>query len=263
MTSEEKQKAAGEEFPFDQLINLLGDPDPHVRAQARQQLTARGEDVIPELVEAMQEVGERVRFEISKALTTMGDASTKAMMEAIQHPNAHVRAVAARVLSLVGGETARQHLESIAHGEKRKTVRKELREAAAQITRRLEKIALKSQTRSTLDHAEPQAGDGLTDKEREEKRLYFNIVKNLILSSWAKPRLFTAEPEAEEVLVTLKVDRDGSVSRVLIENKWQNTPLGESLKDAIRRSTPLPPVPDGVARGKHEVEITFILPIPF
>ncbi len=263
MNLEEKQESAGEDLSLDQLIERLGNPDPQVRTQARQGLTARKEIAISGLVGALESVGERVRFEISKVLADIGEPSIKPMMEAIQHPNAHVRAVAARVLSLIGGETARHHLEGIAQEEKRKTVRKELREAAAQIARRLENIALKSASRSTLDRVEEQAPKALTEKEREEKGLYFNIVRNLILSNWSKPRPFSMETEAEEVLVTLKVDRDGSVSRVLIENKWQNSPLGESLKDAIRRSTPLPPVPEGVARGKHEVDITFILPIPF
>jgi hypothetical protein len=247
---------------LEHLIGQLADEDAQIRAEARKQLVSRGEDVIPHLVEAMESVSERARFEISKVLADMGEASLMAMTEAIQHPSAHVRAVAARVLSLIGGEPARKHLEDIARREKRKTVRKELREAAAQIGRRLENVSFKSRPRASLEGLGTQETDGLSPKEREEKTLYFNIVRNLILSNWSKPRLFPSDPEAEEVLVTLKVDRDGSVSRVLIENKWQNSPLGESLKDAIRRSTPFPPVPEPVARGKHEVDITFILPIP-
>jgi HEAT repeat protein len=215
------------------------------------------------LVEAMQIVPESTRFEISRALTEMGQAAVEPMLDAIQHPDARVRAVAARVLSLTGGADARNRLEDAARTEKRKTVRKELREASAKIARRLEggKDWLVGRPRPESIEADEQ--NGLTQKERAEKGLYFNIVRNLILSNWAKPLLFSAATEAEEILVTLKVDSDGGVSRVLIENKWQNSPLGESLKEAIRRSAPFPPVPDPVARGKPQIDITFILPVPF
>ena len=203
MNLEEKQESAGEDFSLDQLIERLGNPDPQVRTQARQGLTARKEAPISGLVGALERVGERVRFEISKVLADIGEPSIRPMIEAIQHPNAHVRAVAARVLSLIGGETARQHLEGIAQEEKRKTVRKELREAAAQIARRLENIALKSASRSALDRVEEQPSEALTEKEREEKGLYFSIVRNLILSNWSKPRPFSMETEA----VTSILDR--------------------------------------------------------
>jgi len=262
MTPERKENTAASDYPVDQLINLLGDADPQVRAQARHRLSARAEEAIPELVQAMQAEGERTRFEVSKALTEMGEAAVRPMLEAIQHPNARVREVAARVLSLIGGEHAQKHLDEVARREKRKTVRKELREAAAKIGRRLESISAKSEAHSALGDARPHGQEGLSDKEREEKRLYFSIVRNLILSNWTRPRPFSAEAEPDEALVTLKLDRDGGLSRVLMENKWQDSPLGESLKGAIRRSAPFPPVPEGVARGKREIEITFILPVP-
>jgi len=262
MTLEKKENSLGKECPVEELIKLLGDADPQVREEARHRLCARAEEAVPKLMEALQAVEEDVRFEISRALTEMGETAVKAMMEVIQHADPHVRAVAARVLSLVGGETALKRLDQEARKEKRKTVRKELREAAAKIAKRLEDVKLRSQGRSAEERGEAQGRDGLSEKEREEKRLYLNIVRNLILSNWARPRSFSAETEAEEVLVTLKVDTDGSLSRVLLENKWQSSLVGESLKDAIRRSSPFPPVPEAVARGKYEIDITFILPVP-
>jgi len=246
---------------LDGLIKLLDNPDPKVRAQVRQELCARAEEAIPRLVEALGVAYENIRFEISKTLMEMGEAALKPMMEAIQHPDEHVRALAARVLSLIGGEEARKRLDEVARTEKRKTVRKELREASATIARRLESLEGKPPFRFSPKRPELGTANGLSVQERQEKTLYFNIVKSVILSNWARPRLFSEEAESEGVLVTLKVERDGSVSRVLIENKWQNTSLGESLKDAVRRSAPLPPVPEVIAHGKEEIDITFILPV--
>jgi len=247
---------------IDELIKLLENPEPKVRAEARQQLCARAAEAIPRLVVALQIGSEDVRFEISKALTEMGEATIQPMLKAILHPNVHVREAAARVLSLIGGPDASRRLDEAARAEKRKTVRKELREASAKITRRLE-------TQEARQRAQRAEGGGmapgdadLSPQEREEKRLYMSIVRNRIVSSWARPRLFSEQAGGEEVLVTLKVEPDGSVWRVLIENKWQNTPLGESLKDAIRRSSPLPSVPEVVARGRDEIDLTFILEAP-
>lgn len=262
MAPEVKGNAAGNSRPLDELINMLGDADPEVRAQARRRLCARPQEVIPRLVKAMVAAPEDVRFEISKALTEMGKDALDSMMEAIQHPNAHVRAIAARVLSLTGGQDARNRLDEMAQREERKTVRKELREASAKITRRFESMAARRAARPPRESAEPHKPSGLSEEEQQEKKLYLNIVRDLILSNWTVPRRSLPESEAEEILVTLKVDRDGGVFRVLIENKWQSSPLGESLKDAIRRSAPLPHVPEVVARGKPEIDITFILPIP-
>lgn len=246
----------------DQLIKLLKDPEPKPRAEARRELCARGKEAIPKLVLAVEVGSEDMRFEISKALTEMGQAAIEPMLKAILHPNVHVRETAARVLSLIGGPDASQRLDEAARAETRKTVRKELREASAKIARRLESQEARQRT---------QRGEGagvwpgeaeLSRQEREEKRLYMSIVRNLIVSNWAKPRLFSEEPGGQEVLVTLKAEPDGTVSRVLIENKWQNTPLGESLKDAIRRSSPLPTVPEVVAGGRDEIDVTFILEAP-
>ena len=247
---------------LDVLIKLLDNPDPKIRALARRELCARAQEAIPKLMEALEVVDENVRFEISKVFIDMDAAALKPMMDAIQHPNDSVRSVAARVLSLIGGDDARKCLEEAARTEKRRTVRNELREASATIARRLEGLEKSSSARPDSASSGLGIRDGLTVREREEKTLYFNIVKNLILSNWAKPRLFSHEAEGDEVLVTLKAARDGSISRVLIENKWQNTSLGESLKDAIRRSAPLPPIPEVIARGKDEIDITFILPVP-
>ncbi len=262
MAPEVKGNADGNSGSLDELVNLLGDADPQVRAQARRRLCARPQEVIPKLLRAMEVAPENVCFEISKALTEMGEDALDPMMEAIQHPNAHVRAIAARVLSLTGGQVARTRLDEMAAGEERKTVRKELREASAKITRRLESIAARQAARSPQESAEHHKPGGLSEEEQQEKKLYLNIVRDIILSNWTVPRRSLPESEAEEILVTLKLDRDGGVFRVLVENKWQNSPLGESLKDAIRRSAPFPHVPDAVARGKPEIDITFILPVP-
>jgi len=257
-----KEEAAGNNRTVEELIERLGDADPQVRAQARRELCARAEEAIPKLMEAMEVMPKSVHFEISKTLTEMGKAAHKGMMEAIQHPDPYIRSMAARVLSLIGGEEARKRLEEIARGEKRKTVRKELREASAKIARRLESVGVRPAAPSPRESAESPKPKGLSEKEQQEKSLYLSIVRNLILSNWSRPRLSASEAEAEDILITLKVDRGGSVFRVLIENKWQNSPLGESLKDAIRRSARFPAVPEALARGKDEVEITFILPVP-
>jgi hypothetical protein len=247
---------------IEELIKLLSDPDPSVRAEARRHLSARPLEVIPKLLEALEAASEETRFEISKALTEIGEPALEPMMKAILHPNTHVREAAARVLSLIGGEDARRRLDEAAYTEKRKTVRKELREAAAKIARKLESLDARYATHPSQVSAQ-QAGEAdLARKEQEEKKLYLSIVRNVILSNWAKPGLFSEGTRGEEVLVTLKLERDGSVSRVLIENKWQNTPFGESLKDAIRRSSPLPPVPETLAGSKKEIDLTFILRAP-
>jgi hypothetical protein len=247
----------------DKLVRLLKDSDPQVRGEARRQLCERGREAIPELVNALRSASEDVRFEISKALTGMGETVVDPMLEAILHPDIHVRAVAARVLSLVGGEDALRRLEEATNNEKRKTVRKELREASAMITRKLESLELAHSATAGEGGGEPGSEAELKPKDQEEKKLYLNIVRNLVLSNWARPLLFPEGSERPQVLVTLKADRDGSVSRVLIENKWQNTALGASLKEAIRRSSPLPPVPEIIAPGKTEIDLTFILTAPY
>jgi hypothetical protein len=255
----EEGLSCGDQASIEQLIRLLENPELKVRAEARDRLCARATEAIPKLLVAIEVGSEEVRFEISKALMEMGQAAVEPMMKAILHPNVHVRETAARVLSLIGGPDASQRLDEAARAEKRKTVRKELREASAKIVRRLESQEARHRGQRAETVGMVPGESDLRPKEREEKRLYMSIVRSRIVSNWARPRLFSGVVGGEEVLVTLKVEPDGTVSRVLIENKWQNTPLGESLKDAIRRSSPLPAVPDVVARGRDEVDLTFIL----
>jgi len=262
MDSHDESKADYGDRSVEQLINLLSDPDARVRAEVRRDLCARPAEAIPKLVEALEAASEDVRFEISRALTEIGEPALEPMLKAILHPNTHVREAAARVLSLIGGEDARRRLNEAAYTEKRKTVRKELREAAAKIARKLESLDARLGTHLSQASAQQAREAGLTRKDQEEKKLYLSIVRNLIFSNWARPGLFSEEARGEEVLVTLKVEPDGSVSRVLIENRWQNTPLGESLKDAVRRSSPLPPAPEILVGSKKEIDLTFILRAP-
>lgn len=257
----------GEELDFrhravDELIRLLGDPDAKVRAEARKQLLQKGKQAIPRLAAALELASETIRFEVSKTLTEIGNPAVEPMLKAILHPNVHVREVAARVLSLIGDEDARRRLDEAAQVETRKTVTKELREASAKIGRRLESALARERASAATEEEGPALELSPKQREHEEKRLYLSIVQNLILSKWARPRRVGEPSGGEEILVTLKADKDGSVSRVLIENKWQSTALGESLKDAIRRSSPLPPVPEIVSGGRTEVDLTFILKAP-
>lgn len=257
----------GEQLNFshravDELIRFLGDPDAGVRAEARHQLLGRGKEAIPRLSAALELASEDIRFEVSKTLTEIGEAAIEPMLKAILHPNVHVREAAARVLSLIGDEDAQRRLGEAAQAETRKTVRKELREASAKIERRLESSSARERASTPPGEEGPYLEASPKQREHEEKRLYFSIVQNLIFSNWARPRRFGEASGGEEILVTLKVDKDGSVSRVLIENKWQSTALGESLKDAIRRSSPLPRVPEIVSAGRTEVDLTFILKAP-
>lgn len=90
---------------------------------------------------------------------------------------------------------------------------------------------------------------------------YNDAVASLIYQAWQPPSKTPADKENATVVVRFKIAKDGEVSNARVEKKSGSEVLDASALQAIKDSSPLPPLPDDYAGDSLEVCMTFV-PVP-
>ena len=89
-------------------------------------------------------------------------------------------------------------------------------------------------------------------------QIYKAEVYSLIKSNWHYP-VAMENREEPEAIVVLRVKSDGTIMGSRLEKRSQNVLFDESVLNAIERSNPLPPFPEGYRKSYDELEIKFNL----
>ena len=90
---------------------------------------------------------------------------------------------------------------------------------------------------------------------------YNDAVASLIYQAWQPPSKTPTDKENVTVVVRFKIAKDGAVSNPRVEKKSGSEVLDASALQAIKDSSPLPPLPDDYAGDSLEVCMTFV-PVP-
>jgi periplasmic protein TonB len=90
---------------------------------------------------------------------------------------------------------------------------------------------------------------------------YNDAVASLIYQAWQPPSKTPVDKENVTVVVRFKIAKDGAVSNPRVEKKSGSEVLDTSAIQAIKDSSPLPPLPDDYAGDSLEVCMTFV-PVP-
>jgi TonB family protein len=90
---------------------------------------------------------------------------------------------------------------------------------------------------------------------------YNDAVASLIYQAWQPPSKTPADKENITTVVRFKIAKDGTVSNPRVEKKSGSEVLDTSAMQAIRDSSPLPPLPDDYTGESLEVVMTFV-PVP-
>ena len=96
------------------------------------------------------------------------------------------------------------------------------------------------------------AGSGIT------LRIYQMEVETWIKSHWAYP-VAIERAKSLEAVVIIMVKRDGSITKTNFKKRSSDNMFDQSVSNAIERSDPLPPFPEGYLKSHEELEITFNL----
>ncbi len=103
-------------------------------------------------------------------------------------------------------------------------------------------------------------GDPMGDAENaEEGERYLALVIQRLRSQWVMPTAISAEERIRlTAVVTLWVERNGSISRHQISQPSGNGLFDAALESAVQRSSPLPPPPDHlVSTFRRGVAVTY------
>jgi len=90
---------------------------------------------------------------------------------------------------------------------------------------------------------------------------YNDAVASLIYQAWQPPSKTPVDKENLTVMVRFKIAKDGSISNPRVEKKSGSEVLDTSALQAIKDSSPMPPLPDDYAGDSLEVCMTFV-PVP-
>jgi TonB family protein len=90
-------------------------------------------------------------------------------------------------------------------------------------------------------------------------RTYFNQIYDQIRASWVLPTGVTAR-ETLVLVVGIRISPLGDVEQYWIEKKSGNTYYDQSVIRAIKKASPLPPLPEELGEGSWEVGLNFNYP---
>ena len=108
--------------------------------------------------------------------------------------------------------------------------------------------------------ASDQAVSGGQSQPSDMKfRSYYNQIYAQIRASWVLPAGVTAR-ETLVLVVAIRISPMGDVEQYWIEKKSGNAYYDQSVIRAIRKASPLPPLPEELGEGSWEVGLNFNYP---
>ena len=90
-------------------------------------------------------------------------------------------------------------------------------------------------------------------------RAYFDLVWSRIRSSWTLPDGVATQDKLLTV-VGIRIDPDGNITEYRIEKGSGNAYYDQSAIRAIRKASPLPPLPDDLGKEPLEIGVNFRYP---
>ena len=88
-------------------------------------------------------------------------------------------------------------------------------------------------------------------------KLYLYEIQSEIESAWVKPKGIEGGGEGAQTIVSIRILRSGEVDDVWVEEGSGNKFFDQSVIRAIRKSSPLPPLPPAVVGNSLEVGFRF------
>ncbi len=96
-----------------------------------------------------------------------------------------------------------------------------------------------------------------SDSEINTKmKMYYASIWARIKNQWALPQSIMPR-ESIEAVIDVKISRSGAVSDISFEKKSGNRYFDESAMKAVRKASPLPPLPEWIRDNSMEIGIRF------
>ncbi len=103
--------------------------------------------------------------------------------------------------------------------------------------------------------SQPAAGAGTANLRFSR---YYHSIWRKIQNEWILPSYDYRKSRHLEAIVIIKIDRSGKILNIDFEKKSGDTKLDRSVIRAIKKASPLPPLPTGFREKHLEIGIRFI-----
>ncbi len=87
--------------------------------------------------------------------------------------------------------------------------------------------------------------------------VYYTEIWERVRRAWVLPEVLVAKPRGLSAVVVVRINRDGSLAKVWLEQGSGNGRFDASALRAAERAAPYPPLPAGIRSSSHEVGIRF------
>ena len=162
----------------------------------------------------------------------------------------------------------------------KKSLKKRSYNASKVITKAIEKIAeqapqsrprsvveaigqlekeVKEGTRALTTDGATATTAGMSQKTQELLDIYNAEIWDRIRKNWAFSTEMAQGRTDLEAVVNVKIMRDGEIRDIWFDNKSGNTYFDDSVLKALKKSDPLPPLPEGFVGPYYEVVFRFNL----
>ena len=91
-------------------------------------------------------------------------------------------------------------------------------------------------------------------------QLYHAQIEERIMNNWILPTFLLKKQLALEAIVIIRIRRDGHITKIKFEKKSGNSIFDRSVKEAIKNSDPLFPLPKDYTQPYYEVGFRFKWP---
>lgn len=122
---------------------------------------------------------------------------------------------------------------------------------------RLEKEGHAADAARKSDMAGVGTGGGMGEKTRELLDIYNAEIWHRIQKNWAFSEEMARGEKGLEGIVIMKIMRDGEIRDIWFEKRSGNAYFDDSVLKAIKKSNPLPPLPDGFLGPYYDVGVRF------
>ncbi len=90
---------------------------------------------------------------------------------------------------------------------------------------------------------------------------YIGILNRLLQQAWRPPSVRPPEERDYVTIISFTIYRDGTISNIQMESSSGWMLLDQTVREAVKRASPLEPLPQTYSSGQIRVRVPFVLPI--
>ncbi len=115
------------------------------------------------------------------------------------------------------------------------------------------------QSQSVAKEVRERKGGGTVDIQKFPYEWYLRVMESKIFQNWDALKLNYFADRPLKAIVFFQIDRKGNIAKLNVEQSTLNDQIDNSAMEAVRKSAPFPPLPQGYKDDTLEVHFGFTI----